>query len=220
MPKEPPLKLSAYIVRVDAGFAPNPFGPYCTLACCKPVVRRKAHLGDIIVGTGSAGYGLTGHLVFAMRVQETIPYQQYWRRSEFAYKIPSKQTRESARGDNIWHKNSSGEWQVAPGALHDSKHKERDTSGECVLISTDFFYFGRDAIPIDQQFSGILAKTQGHRNTTEAETIERFWNWLTKGHAEKRRESGKLGDPCDFDASGCKIQCDDIEEEDFEEERA
>ena len=86
-------------------------------------------------------------------------------------------------------------------------------------ISTDFFCFGRDAIPIDQQFSGLLAETQGHRNTTEAETIERFWNWLTKGHAEKRLGSGKLGDLCDFDASGCKIQCDDIEE-DFEEERA
>ena len=27
MPKETPIKLSAYIVRVDAGFAPNPFGP-------------------------------------------------------------------------------------------------------------------------------------------------------------------------------------------------
>jgi Nucleotide modification associated domain 2 len=216
MPKETPLKLSAYIVRVDAGFAPNPFGRYCTLACCKPVVRRKAQPGDIIVGTGSARYGLTGHVIYAMRVQETIPYQRYWERPEFAYKIPSNETPESACGDNIWHKDSSGGWQVVPGALHDSKHKERDTSGECVLISTEFFYLGRKAIEIPPELSGILARTQGHRNTTETEIIERFWRWLT----EECRESGRLGHPCDFDVSGCKIQCEDVEEEDFEEEGA
>jgi Nucleotide modification associated domain 2 len=44
------MKLSAYIVRVDSGFAPNPFGHHCTLACCKPTIRRKAEPGDIIVG--------------------------------------------------------------------------------------------------------------------------------------------------------------------------
>jgi hypothetical protein len=151
-----------------------------------------------------------------MRVQETIPYHQYWERPEFAYKIPSSQTPESSRGDNIWHKDSPGKWQVVPGALHDSRHEKRDTSGECVLISTEFFYFGRNAIAIDPQFSGILAKTQGHRNTRDVKTIERFWNWLT----ERRRKSGRLGDPSDFDAIGCKIQCEDIEDEDVEEEGA
>src|SRR5712692_3346145 len=69
------MKLSAYIVRVDSGFAPNPFGHHCTLACCKPTIRRKAEPGDIIVGTGSARYGLTGCVVYAMRVRDVIPLQ-------------------------------------------------------------------------------------------------------------------------------------------------
>ena len=36
------VKLMAYIVRHDSGFSPNPFGGVCTLACCKPAIRRSA----------------------------------------------------------------------------------------------------------------------------------------------------------------------------------
>lgn len=40
------MKLFSYIVTHDAGFAPNPFWGYCTLACCKPAIRRTANVGD------------------------------------------------------------------------------------------------------------------------------------------------------------------------------
>ena len=29
-----------YVMTDDTGFAPNPFYGICTLACCKPVIRR------------------------------------------------------------------------------------------------------------------------------------------------------------------------------------
>jgi hypothetical protein len=45
--------LYSYVVRSDSGFAPNPFGEYCTLACCKPQIRKRARVGDWIVGCGS-----------------------------------------------------------------------------------------------------------------------------------------------------------------------
>lgn len=32
--------LFSYVVETDSGFAPNPFFGVCTLACCKPVIRR------------------------------------------------------------------------------------------------------------------------------------------------------------------------------------
>ena len=35
----------------DYGFAPNPYFGYCTLATCKPVIRRCAGVGDWIAWT-------------------------------------------------------------------------------------------------------------------------------------------------------------------------
>ena len=32
--------LFSYVVATDSGFAPNPFFGLCTLACCKPAIRR------------------------------------------------------------------------------------------------------------------------------------------------------------------------------------
>jgi hypothetical protein len=111
------VKLSTYIVRADSGFSPNPFGRYCTLACCKPTVRRCTESGDVIVGSGSAGSGLSGKLIYAMRVLEVLPYQDYWER--YPSKRPSSRTPASKRGDNIWHKDRAGVWRGVRGALHD-----------------------------------------------------------------------------------------------------
>jgi len=86
------MKLSAYIITVDAGFAPNPFGHYCTLACCKPTIRRNAKKDDIIVGTASAHSPKPGHLVYAMRVKCVLPYQNYWSDSKFASRKPCAKT--------------------------------------------------------------------------------------------------------------------------------
>ena len=44
------MKIYSYIVKRDYGFAPNPFYGYCTLATCKPVIRKHAEIGDIIQG--------------------------------------------------------------------------------------------------------------------------------------------------------------------------
>ena len=50
------MKIYSYIVKRDYGFAPNPFYGYCTLATCKPVIRKHAEIGDIIVGIGKIVY--------------------------------------------------------------------------------------------------------------------------------------------------------------------
>src|SRR5438105_4647332 len=69
------MKLSAYIISVDSGFAPDPFGHHCTLACCKPTIRSRAEPGDIIVGTAAAHFPHAGRLIYAMHVREVLPYQ-------------------------------------------------------------------------------------------------------------------------------------------------
>jgi hypothetical protein len=208
------MKLSAYIIRIDSGFAPNPFGHHCTLACCKPTIRRRAEPGDIIIGTASSRYPHGGCLIYAMRVKEVLTYQEYWKDPRFAYRKPSLATPISRRGDNIWHPGPSGEWEVVPGAGHDESARERDTSGENVLIATEFFYFGREAIPVPGKFSSLLARTQGHKNTDDPEVINSFWDWLCR-EAPRR---GRIADPSEFDEVGCRNECLAVEDEDVPED--
>ncbi len=80
-------KLFSYVMDHDLGFAPNPFGGFCTLAKCKFGSSRRnivdlAEECDWIAGTGgadqtkSAGHG---KLIYAMRVDEKISLGKYCR---------------------------------------------------------------------------------------------------------------------------------------------
>jgi hypothetical protein len=208
------MRLSAYIISVDCGFAPNPFGQHCTLACCKPTIRRKASVGDIIIGTASSRYEeQAGHLIYAMRVEKILSYQDYWDNPAYDFRKPSNETSVSRRGDNIWHQDALGQWEVATGAIHHFGHREHDIRGINVLIATDFFYFGRSAISIPAEFSGVVATTQGHKNTYDPALIFRFWDWLARSAPKLRR----IGDPFDFSDEGCAAQCRQQENDDIEE---
>jgi Nucleotide modification associated domain 2 len=191
------MKLFAYIVRHDSGFSPNPFGGLCTLACCKPSIRRCAEPGDTVIGTGSARCRLSGHLVYAMRIKAVLPFDEYW--ASYPSKRPSSETAVKSRGDNIWHCDVSGKWRCVPGAFHDEDNQARDLSGCNALISSDFYYFGRDAILIPHEFRRLLATTRGHKNSVDIDLIAEFWDWL-KFIAPK---GGRIGMPFDFDESYC-----------------
>ncbi len=186
------MKLSAYIVRHDVGFSPNAFGGLCTLACCKPAIRRNAERGDIVVGTGSAKNDLSRRLVYAMKVQSLLSFDEYWTR--YPSKRPSQASQIKALGDNIWHRGLDGRWICAPGAVHDEGHRTRDLRGRQVLISRDFYYFGRNAIEIPDRFHCLLASTQGHKNTDEVQQVIAFWEWLKK----KQPKGGRIGLPADI----------------------
>ena len=86
-------KLFSYIIPIDDGAAPNPFGGLCTLAICKPGIRKAAKVGDWVAGLGSKNApngDLSGHLVYAMRVEDTKTIQEYdgWAKGEWQSRIP------------------------------------------------------------------------------------------------------------------------------------
>ena len=195
------MKLSAYIVRSDSGFSPNPFGGLCTLACCKPVIRRKAEPGDIVIGTGSARSGLSGHLIYAMRVGAVLPFDVYWRR--YPSRRPSPKSPIKQRGDNIWHRDSFGNWSGVPGAMHGAQAQARDVSGVNVLVSSEFYYFGRDTIEIPDELRCVAATTQGHKNTYDLDLISRFWEWVER----TAPKGGRIGLPFAFTGTGCSSRC-------------
>lgn len=65
-------KLYSYVVTHDTGFAPCPYGRYCTLAYCKPRIRKAAEEGDWVVGTGSASKRMAKKIIYAMKVTKKL----------------------------------------------------------------------------------------------------------------------------------------------------
>src|SRR5258708_38917575 len=95
-------KIYSYVVARDFGFAPNPFHGVCTLATCKPRIRSAAGIGDWVVGTGTAARKRSGYMVYAMLVDESMSFQDYWSDPRFQQKKPNlRSSKKQAFGDNI-----------------------------------------------------------------------------------------------------------------------
>jgi hypothetical protein len=177
-----------YVVARDFGFAPNPFGGTCSLATCKPEIRRLAIVGDWILGTGTAHYGRDRHLVYAMKVTETMSFDQYWNDARFQYKKPHFRVgRKHAYGDNIYHQ-VGGVWRQANShhSLADGSPNPRnvanDTQVNRILLSDDFVYFGGAGPQIPKavtsfQGSRLLVR-RGYRRHISNEHQEAVIAWI------------------------------------------
>ena len=69
-------RLFSYKVAHDGGSAPNPFNDLCTLAICKPAIRRVAKKGDVILGLG-CGEEEESRIVYCMVVDAAVPWAAY-----------------------------------------------------------------------------------------------------------------------------------------------
>ncbi len=194
------MALYSYVIVRDYGFAPNPFHGYCTLATCKHVTRRVASVGDWVIGTGSARRHKTGHLICAMRIAETIAFDAYWADPRFALKRPDLTgSRMRAYGDNIYHHAPEGDWvqedshHSLPGGEINQINLDDDTKTDRVLISDEFWYFGRNAPLIPAQFRGTgsenICASRGHKKNFVPEFVNDFLDWL------RQHEPGCTGRP-------------------------
>jgi hypothetical protein len=187
------MNLHTYVVRYDSGFAPNPFYGYCTLATCKPDIRRTALVGDWLLGTGSAAAPISrgGHLVYAMRITETMSFQQYDSDQRFDSKKPYRHgSRKQSCGDNIYFKNDNQNIWRQRDSFHSSEngiqrldHTNKDTKINRVLISNDYVYFGGygPAIPPElRAFAGtdICWKWVGQKTHDNPVLIDAFATWI------------------------------------------
>jgi hypothetical protein len=185
----------SYKIRRDYGFAPNPFYGFCTLACCKPDIRKGAGLGDLIFGFGSAALSLRGRLIFGMRVSEMLTFDQYWTDDRFRRKRPVF-TAGAARsyGDNIYHHNGS-EWvqenshHSLPTGEWNAANADRDLSVNVVLVGKEFAYWGREAplVPAYLRNHGgedLFADVRNYRRNYSdefKELVNGWFNDLPKG---------------------------------------
>lgn len=194
------MRFKTYIVARDYGFAPNPFGEYCTLACCKQRIRLNMNVGDWVFGTGSKQKNIAGKLVMALNITERLTFQQYWEDPRFEYKKPIMNgSLVQMYGDNIYHQDSITEnWHqenshhsLQNGAVN-GYNLERDISGRFVLVSKHFYYFGKSSIDIPDKFRHeICATTQGHKNVKKGIALK-FIDWLSKSYHLGRHDEPLL----------------------------
>jgi Nucleotide modification associated domain 2 len=204
-------RLYSYVVRYDSGFAPNPFYGICTLATCKPDIRKAARIGDWVVGTGSADKRIErgGFLVYAMRVTEILTIREYWNDSRFRRKRPNlRGSWKLASGDNIYRWNAAKKgwdqldsYHSRPNGSLNPDHRRKDTSVDRILISTDFVYFGGRGPQLPRRFrnqrgAGICKQGRGRKIIDDMELIQDFVAWLRSlDHA------GYAGPPLDWVSS-------------------
>lgn len=197
--------LYIYVVARDFGFAPNPFHGICTLATCKPVIRRNAKLDDWVVGMGGSRLKRTGKCIFAMKVTSHVDFNTYFCAPEFQCKKPVRNgSNKMLVGDNIYSSDGGeGEWlqldshHSLPDGSVNIANLTTDTGADRVLLSDHFYYFGSEAVDVPAEVLATLGYRNGrsHRrfNLVEAACMV---DWLEESFQAKRNQI--LGDPCDF----------------------
>lgn len=182
------MNLYSYIITRDFGFAPNPFYKYGTLATCKPVIRRTAKVGDIIVGIGSGAQNsiFKNKIIFVMKVQEKLTYDQYWNDARFQCKKPNMYgSKKQMYGDNIYHTDFKSNTIIQENSHHSFENGEinwdnynRDIPGKYVLVSNEFWYWGGKPIDIPQKFFDISQVKRQYILIKNEDFVTEFYKWL------------------------------------------
>ena len=178
------MKLFSYVVTHDTGFSPNPFWGFCTLADCKPAIRRTANVGDWIVGLLPKSEG--NKIVYTMEVKEILTFDEYYHDKRFSKKIPdyTLNTTIHKTGDNIYKPLAEGGFQQlqsfhSDGLKEKYSTKNHDLGGKNVLVSENYYYFGSKAIDLPQELQELIV-ARGHKNHFSQEVIRTFLDYISK----------------------------------------
>lgn len=194
-------KIYSYILRIDDGAAPNPFWGLCTLAICKPAIRRNAQIGDWVIGTGSKNaklkdgktYDFSDSIVYAMKITDKKTLKEYdaFCKNNLPNKIPKWKTKDwrFRVGDCIYDYSINNEPKIRK-SVHNEGNRQRDLSGQYALLSDHFYYFGVEAEPLPTGLKELIKRNQGHKKIEVPRLIQEFEKWI------EQFEKNKLyGDP-------------------------
>jgi hypothetical protein len=187
------MRVYSYVHYYDGGFAPTVQRGLCTLACCKPQIRRKARPGDWVLGTTPRKHGL-GRLSYLMKVQRVLEFNEYrrvraWRqRNDNIYRVVRGRY---VRKENRWH---------GPGQMR------KDLGGKYVLMSRNFVYFGNKAPHIPRWWQTLVHSGIGHSVFTKNHRTLGFKEFPKMMRWAFRQGRGKLGQPREAETSRCDCQ--------------
>jgi hypothetical protein len=177
------MNIYAYIVPVDDGAAPNPYGGVCTLAICKANLRKIAKQGDWIVGLDSKS-----QLIYTMKVTTVMSMKEYdsYTKENLNIKIPNKTSKniEEQMGDSVYDF-SNDEIKLRP-SVHSRCTKQMDLDGKNVLLSTCFYYFGEQVKTLPKEFENIVNLDMDFVKLTKELELS-FLTWLENQNFEKNK---------------------------------
>ncbi|UTA66510.1 hypothetical protein [Emticicia sp. 21SJ11W-3] len=226
-------KIYSYVLRLDDGSAPNPFGGICTLTICKPVIRRTAHVGDWVIGTGSKNVVIekgtrpidfSDSLVYAMKITDIKTLQAYdeYCRNYLPVKIGNKYADDwhLKAGDCIYDYTSGKP--VLRVSSHDKCHTPTDLSGQNALLSDHFYYFGLEARRLPDELKDMIKISKGHKIIEQPALVAAFENWIAqfeknKLYADPQRRWFFDRPTTEMEASQCAKEKLETEEDDMEE---
>ena len=175
--------LWSYCIPYDDGAAPNPYWGVCTLAICKPVIRRNAKVGDWVVGTGSKNAPIgdvSGFVVYAMRITKKVTMAEYdaLTRSQLPNKIPAWDNKDRRRrlGDSLY--DFEGGPPIQRVGVHAVGNRDTDLGGQNVLMSDHFYYFGDHPIELPEDLLPIVKQGQGHKSVSNSAYLDQFIGWI------------------------------------------
>lgn len=175
------MKAFAYVIVADSGAAPNFDAPMATLAICKPQIRLRAQLGDLVLAFTGRTLSPEPHGVcWAGVVKDKLTFAEYWADPAFAPKKPGI----SSTPDNIYRpSDKDGKFIQLSNTSHGPDGLNRDIGGRFVLAFDPTWYFGAAAPILPAKFGlRMIKKRRGHCETqlssSEWATLRR---WLD-GH--------------------------------------
>jgi hypothetical protein len=177
----------SYVIDHDLGFAPNPFHGICTLACCKPYIRKYAKEGDYVVGTAAADTPIHRHMSYWMRVSRVVTFDEYWRDPQFQLKRPDMRAGRMYRyGDNIYYRDAASGAYRAVDSFHSEVHGgaspdnlQTDTGiTPRVLLGDEFAYWGKDGPEIPEPLRKVFVAKRYHKCRFKPDEVKAFLSWL------------------------------------------
>lgn len=142
------MDIFRYIIPIDDGAAPNPYGGVCTLAICKANIRKIAKVGDWLIGLKNP----TKELLYAMKVTSILSMKEYdeFTRKQLAIKIPDLSNKDVIyhMGDSVY--DFSSKDVVLRKGVHSRCTKQIDLDGKNVLLSKHFYYLGDKPLKLSE----------------------------------------------------------------------
>lgn len=133
------------------------------------------------MGLARASHG--NGVVYVTQVEEKLTFREYWRDERFLPKRPDMNASSIVKrcGDNIYEPVEPGSFRQLPsghshGLDENPDNKTHDLSGRFVLTSSNFSYFGVDAIPLPDRFSSLIVG-RAHRCRFLDKLVAEFDVW-------------------------------------------
>lgn len=177
---EKAMKIFAYVMTYDTGFAPCVAEGKLTLACCKTNLRYK--IGNLFSGAeelyllGLCGKTLAEKCgfskeyfytpVYAARITDvckTTDYYNFHRkiRCDQVYVYNAKKEKWTIGENNPHHSGSDGkgwDWQTEKDLVYLPRANSKKGVLNSVLVSTDFAHLGKEMCPRNQDLPSFLEK--------------------------------------------------------------